>query len=193
MYLHVLISYDYHSIGQIQSRSSSNLMYVDNNSISNSNNNPLNDINAIEIQQNHQISSSLVEQIEKLKTIEELKLLWKTLKENFQNKYIKTNNNDDSNDNTQQVTSTTTTTLTTFIANKLMSTSLSLEAPDVAIDIFESLFGFQYNDKNPISSINKLFNKNSEEILENFTWADVQNTPPTAITTSSATTDNNGM
>lgn len=49
-----------------------------------------------------------------------------------------------------------------YIANKIMTLALKLECADIAVEIFEGVFGFNYVDPNPNKGLLKLFSETSE-------------------------------
>ena len=51
-----------------------------------------------------------------------------------------------------------------FIANRVMGLALQLEQPNLAVDLFETVFAFPGVPTNPAASALKLFREDSEEV-----------------------------
>ena len=51
-----------------------------------------------------------------------------------------------------------------FIANRVMGLALQLEQPNLAVDLFETVFAFPGVPSNPAASALKLFREDSEEV-----------------------------
>jgi len=98
---------------------------------------------------------SLSEQLERIQTARELKLLWKTLKGSLK---------------TQQNMSSVEVGLNTYIVNKMMSLGLKLELPEVSVDLFETVFGFQCEEQ-----LLSLLDPGAEDASE-VSWDDVRST-----------------
>jgi hypothetical protein len=67
--------------------------------------------------------------------------------------------------------------MTAFIANRIMTIALELECPDIAIELFETIFGFDYRDPNPAKSILKIFREDFEESSKE-TWKKINDAQP---------------
>jgi len=83
---------------------------------------------------------------------------------------------------------------TEFLTNKFMIKALQLEAPQLAVDLFESAFGFRYHPVNPAGEAVKLFRQSAED-SSTTSWSDVAAKGATASNDSSDSvgdSNNNG-
>lgn len=110
---------------------------------------------------NHPEGASLLARVEALKTKAELARFWQQYKALHCSAGSRSGQRDG---------------MTAFIANRVMSLALQLELPELAVDLFESVFGFEAL-ANPAASALRLFRDDSESgSSEN--WASVALTSP---------------
>ena len=69
--------------------------------------------------------------------------------------------------------------MSAFIANRLMGLALQLEQPDLAVDLFETVFGFPALDSTATASALQLFRADSEEKNAAESWRNIALTAPT--------------